>query len=377
VILDNVPPENERTGDSMKGRTALAVFAVAAAALAGVAAGKGTSGSSTGAGTVFLPNPVADLQNESLTDQKDADYAALQPAYHNVTLTHLDGSGTLTGDWAQIVSETGDPARSTTNTFTYHRTDDRFEQVMAYYWITEAQKYIQSLGFGTGKFPPVNMQSQRVRINQLGYDNSFATDHPVDELRFGKGGVDDAEDAEVILHEYGHAIHFSQNFSFASEEAGAISEGFGDYRAADVSNLVAPTPDPACVADWDSVSYTRTVPHCLRRVDENLHYPGGPGRRGARRRPDLVAGAVGHPWRTGPREGRHDHPERAVRLPRDDHDRPGAKHGRVRESALRQRGGRGRHEGLRQPRDSLTGGAAAGLRSRPADLLVTSRRRSG
>jgi zinc metalloprotease ZmpB len=222
---------------------------------------------------VFLPNPVADLQNESLTDQKDADYAALQPAYHNVTLTNLDGSGTLTGDWAQVVSETGDPARSSTDTFSYHRNDDRFEQVMAYYWITEAQKYIQSLGFGTGKYPPVNMQSQSVRINQLGYDNSFATDHPKDELRFGKGGVDDAEDAEVILHEYGHAIHFSQNFAFASEEADAISEGFGDYWAADVSNIVAPTPDPACVADWDSTSYTSTVPHCLRRVDTNLHYP--------------------------------------------------------------------------------------------------------
>jgi Zn-dependent metalloprotease len=26
----------------------------------------------------------------------------------------------------------------------------------------------------------------------------------------------------------------------------------------------------ACVADWDSVSYTSTVPHCLRRVDTNL-----------------------------------------------------------------------------------------------------------
>ena len=257
----------------MKGRTTLAVLAAAAAVLTGVAAGKSPSGSSTGVGTVFLPSPVAELQNQSLTDQKDADYAALQPAYHNVTLTNLDGSGTLTGDWAQVVSETGDPARSATNTFTYHRNDDRFEQVMAYYWITEAQKYIQSLGFGTGKFPPVNMKSQRLRINQLGYDNSFATDHPVDELRFGKGGVDDAEDAEVILHEYGHAIHFSQNFSFASEEAGAISEGFGDYWAADVSNIVAPTPDPACVADWDSVSYTATVPHCLRRVDTSLHYP--------------------------------------------------------------------------------------------------------
>jgi Zn-dependent metalloprotease len=113
----------------------------------------------------------------------------------------------------------------------------------------------------------------------LGQDNSFATDHPKNELRFGKGGVDDAEDAEVILHEYGHAIHFSQNFSFASEEAGAISEGFADYWAVTVSDVVAqslgvPELEPLpCVADWDSTSYTRTVPHCLRRVDTDLHYP--------------------------------------------------------------------------------------------------------
>jgi hypothetical protein len=256
----------------LKGRIILSGL-IATAALTGIATAGGAAKSSTGTGTVFFPNPVAQLQDQSLTDQKDADYAALQPAYRNVTLTDLDGSGTLTGAWAQVVSETGVPARSATNTFTYHRNDDRFEQVMAYYWVTQAQRYIQSLGFGTGKYPPVNKQSQRLRINQYGQDNSFATDHPVDELRFGKGGVDDAEDAEVILHEYGHAIHFSQNFSFASEEAGAISEGFGDYWAADVTNNLAPTPDPACVADWDSVSYTSTVPHCLRRVDTNLHYP--------------------------------------------------------------------------------------------------------
>jgi len=257
-------------------RRSITLAAVLAAAFfaAVASATKPPSGSSTGVGTVFWPNPVASLQDESLTDQKDADYAALQPAYKNVTLTNLDGSGYLVGDWAQVYSETGDPAYSPTNTFTYHRHDDRFEQVMAYYWITEAQKYIQSLGFGTGKYPPVNKQSQKVRINQLGYDNSFATTQPVDELRFGKGGVDDAEDAEVILHEYGHAIHFSQGFAFASEEAGAISEGFGDYWAVDVTNVLAPTPDAPCVADWDSTSYTRTVPHCLRRVDGNLHYPG-------------------------------------------------------------------------------------------------------
>ena len=142
---------------------------------------------------------------------------------------------------------------------------------MAYYWITEAQKYIQRLGFGNA-LRPINMKSQAVRINQWGQHNSFATDKQ-DEIRFGKGGV---EDAEVILHEYGHAIHFSQSPTFyTSVESGSIGEGFSDYWAVTVSNVIAPTPDSACVADWDSVSYTSGTVHCLRRVDTNLHYPQG------------------------------------------------------------------------------------------------------
>ena len=250
------------------------MLAAAVAALVTIPSAWGTgpsSNSSTGTARVFLPNPVADLQDESLTDQKDADYPALQPAYHTAKLTNLDGSGFLCGAWACVYSETGNRAYSQTNTFSYNRHQDEFEQSMAYYWITEAQKYIQGLGFGVWR-RPINMQSQLVRINQLGVDNSFATTQPRTELRFGKGGVDDAEDAEVILHEYGHAIHFSQNFDFGGE-GGAISEGFGDYWAVTVSDHIAPTPDEPCVADWDSVSYTSRVPHCLRRVDTNLHYP--------------------------------------------------------------------------------------------------------
>jgi hypothetical protein len=235
-------------------------------------------GSSNGLGSVFVPNPVQQLGNESLTDQKDSDAAVPASAYHDVTLTNLDGSGYLSGDWATVVSETGNPAYSPTNTFQYTRSDDRFEQVMAYYWVTQSELYLQSLGFGKW-LPPVDMQPQRVRIDQYGADNSFTTDHPVLEVRLGKGGVDDAEDGEVILHELGHAIHFSQGFAFASNEAGAISEGFGDYWAVTVGDVVRSADgvvsrEPlACVADWDSVSYTSTVPHCLRRVDTDLHYP--------------------------------------------------------------------------------------------------------
>jgi hypothetical protein len=258
---------------------ALGLGLVLAAVLATTAdAAKPAPGTRTGVGSVFVPNPVQSLGDELLTDQKDSDAAVPAAAYHDVTLTNLDGSGFLRGDYANVISETGKPAFSPTNTFRYTRHQDEFEQVMAYYWITQAQRYIHALGFGeTGR--PIDDRPQNVRINQWGADNSFATDHPKNELRFGKGGVDDAEDAEVILHEYGHAIHFAQNFSFASEEAGAISEGFGDYWAVTVSDVVSqrlgvPEREPLpCVADWDSTSYTSTVPHCLRRVDLNLHYP--------------------------------------------------------------------------------------------------------
>jgi hypothetical protein len=244
----------------------------------GAMAAKPGPGASTGVGSVFVPNPVQSLGDQSLTDQKDADAAVPDAAYHDVSLTNLDGSGFLRGDYATVVSETGNPAHSPTNTFRYTRHQDEFEQVMAYYWITEAQKYIQSLGFGSS-LRAIDNRPQAVRINQWGQDNSFATDHPKNELRFGKGGVDDAEDAEVILHEYGHALHFAQNFDFGSAQAGAISEGFSDYWAVTVTEVVsnrlgvaalAPVP---CVADWDAVSYTSTVPHCLRRVDTDLHYP--------------------------------------------------------------------------------------------------------
>jgi zinc metalloprotease ZmpB len=231
---------------------------------------------STAPAQVFAPNPVADLGIETLTDQKDADYFSADPvlrkAYHPVTLTNLDDSGTLTGDYAKVISETGKAATGTS--FKYTRDQDQFEQVMAYYWVTRAQLYIQSLGFGS-TLRDVNKRQQLLRINQFGGDNSFYREGTGKlTITLGKGGVDDAEDAEVIVHEYGHSVQDNQVPGFGSSpDAGAIGEGFGDYLAVTVSAHEAPTADEPCVADWDSTSYTSTVPHCLRRVDGNKHYP--------------------------------------------------------------------------------------------------------
>jgi len=228
-------------------------------------------------GMVFMENPVVSSGDTSLRDNKDADSAVLNSQRVSVPLAFLDDSGFLHGRYAYVVSETGDPAFETDCTYNYTRHDDRFEQVMAYYWVTTSQLYLRSLGFDGDTFPEVNADAQRIRLNQLGYDNSFATTHPRDELRFGKGGVDDAEDGDVILHELGHQIHFSQSATFfGSDEAGAISEGFGDYWAYTVTQAVVGSQfDDACIAKWDATSYDHTPANgiCLRRLDANLTYP--------------------------------------------------------------------------------------------------------
>src|SRR5690242_11496789 len=92
--------------------TALALVLVSSLSAAG-------TNRSTGTAQVFVPNPVQSLGDENLTDQKDSDAAVPAAAYYKVTLTNLDGSGYLRGDWANVRSETGKPAYSPTNTFVY------------------------------------------------------------------------------------------------------------------------------------------------------------------------------------------------------------------------------------------------------------------
>jgi hypothetical protein len=238
-------------------------------------AAKGGSGSSTGSARIFMVNPVQSSGNQGLTDQNDSATAVPDSEYAVATLRNLDGSGYLRGAWVNVQSATGTPAFSTSNTFLYDRSQDQFEQVMAYFWVNQAQEYLQSLGFDGVHLPGIVHESFDVKIDQYGGDNSYQTDKPY-RVRLGKGGVDDAEDAEVIVHEYGHAVHASQVPGFGqSEEAGSIGEAWGDYFAVSVG-LAAATQygwpvkaDPSCPMDWDATSYT-DAPHCIRSFHTDM-----------------------------------------------------------------------------------------------------------
>jgi hypothetical protein len=215
-----------------------------------------------GRGSVFDPNPVVSEQNEKLTDMNDKNQNALFLAQKNVILRNLDGSGKLNGAYVNIKEGNGGLAQSKTNTFVYQRANNKFEQVMVYYHINQAQEYIQQLGF-----KDANNESQDFSVDTIRDDNSFY-DPSTDMITTGDGGVDDAEDAEVIWHEYGHAIQDDIVPGYgASEQAGAIGEGFGDYWAVTMSVPVSKGFNLPCVMDWDATSYTTNEPHCLRRTD--------------------------------------------------------------------------------------------------------------
>ncbi len=222
----------------------------------------------TGRGRVFDPNPVVSLQRPDLRDRRDQTTRALRRAYVVVDLPRLRRGRGLVGRWAQLTNR--DLAESRTNRYIYTRTQERFEQVVAYHGAHEAQAYLQRLGF-----TDANAESQRLLTNRETFDNSFYNPR-ADLISFGSGGVDDAEDVEIIWHEYAHAMQDDQVPDFGrSPQAGAIGEGFGDYFAVTMSeprstrSRVTPL---SCVGDWDAVSYDRTRPHCLRRVDTRLQF---------------------------------------------------------------------------------------------------------
>lgn len=217
-------------------------------------------------GHVFRPNPVVAEGNPGLQDQDDSAAAVPASAYSRVELPGLDGSGFLTGTFADT-SPGSDRAHEPDGAFVYDRSDPRFEEVMVYYHLDFAQRYFQSLGFDN-----VNNRVQAVDAHGIPQDNSFYSP-ATKQLTFGTGGVDDAEDAEIIWHEYGHSTQDDQVPGWGSGgHARAMGEAFGDYLGAAVSERMNGF-QTACIGDWDGVAYSQDDPPCLRRVDGTKHFP--------------------------------------------------------------------------------------------------------
>jgi len=187
-----------------------------------------------GRGMVFKPNPIVSSGLATFKDNNNANSIALNKQRVSVVLQDLDNSGTLSGTYATTKpTRTFKRALSKTRVFNFLRSDNRFEEVMAYHYVTEPSRYIQSLGFDMKSI--FDGRALPIDVNFANIENAFF-DPLEKQLLFGNGGVDTAEDATVIVHEFGHALldHQAPNFDTGNgyTEGGAIHEGFGDYLAA-------------------------------------------------------------------------------------------------------------------------------------------------
>jgi subtilisin-like proprotein convertase family protein len=219
------------------------------------AVGRSAGLRASGTGTVFDPDPRTTLQDDNLQDTSPS--SAFTAAYFTRPLQDITlsaGVYSLTGPWVSIIdwdTPSTAPSTTTTGNWTAVRGNNAFNDAMTYYQIDQSQRYMQSLGF-TGA---TGIQEGSIGVDTDGFqgaDNSFYQPSS-NRLSFGHGCVDDSEDADVMLHEYGHAINYGINSSWGGGDMGAMGEGFGDYWAGSYSysTLHGDTYHPEWVFSWD------------------------------------------------------------------------------------------------------------------------------
>ncbi len=174
----------------------------------------------------------AQLQSKNFKANFNGSVFSLENQY--IQLADLDNNGTL-------------PVTVSSPVFNYDRSQTGFEDVNAFYHMNRIRDYVNALGFTSA--------NALVKADPHGgtNDNSFFT--TPNSLYFGTGGVDDAEDADVVVHEYTHFISFNANNvggnnSNIGSERQSVDEGTCDYIAASYSKNID-TYNWSWVYNWD------------------------------------------------------------------------------------------------------------------------------
>lgn len=242
-----------------------------------------------GSALVFDPDPlttagsgyVPPFTAGSSADEYDAAIPELNAQRAEVTLFDLtagsDGLHRLIGPYVEI---TGDPwvggssynvpAEEDPHAFRYGRENDFFEAVMAYYHIDASRRYAQSLDIGR------EVQDGPILVNPHGLGRDDLSYYYPDQnaIAFGTGGIDDAEDAFVIWHEYGHALmEYGSPGIRSTLEGQALHEGWADYWAASyvrskIESAGVPFRDWRNLFFWDGNETWNG-----RRIDHTGRYP--------------------------------------------------------------------------------------------------------
>lgn len=223
---------------------------------------------------LFDPSPLARLDDwRTLEQPPRAGSGNVRSArlpgpetYRAVTLRDLPASRRLDG--ARVSTALTRGRVRLTAPFTQPAEHRGFEEVMAWYHVDAAMRYVESLGYRGARrvfLKPLLVDARGTTEDNSWYSPGLRT------LTFGTGGIDDAEDGETIVHEFGHALQDVICPGFGqSAEAAAMGEGFGDYLAGSMFAARKPAALRDCVMSWDSFETSEDEPPALRRLDSGL-----------------------------------------------------------------------------------------------------------
>ncbi|MDL5048902.1 T9SS type A sorting domain-containing protein [Oscillatoria amoena NRMC-F 0135] len=194
---------------------------------------------------VYDPDPLTTanvVYGGAYSNNGGQDNAQLQAQLKKRTVrVDLLGDSMILANSSFYINEISSPVWPPTrvhisDTFKFSRNHFSFGETNAFYHLNTHKAYIHSLGY-TG-LPGYRLQVDAHAFN--GAENSKFTpgDNPP-SLQFGDGGIPDAEDAEVVIHEFGHAISHgaSPNSAFGHERV-ALDEGLGDYFAVSYTKAI-------------------------------------------------------------------------------------------------------------------------------------------
>jgi hypothetical protein len=191
---------------------------------------------------VFLVNPLntaKQVYGSPYIDSNDLDVPQLnaERKWVNMNVHFENGTFSLKTDrysFGQISNPVTAPTTTQSDTFSFLRSQYQFEDVNAFYHITNMSDYVDALGFESAL-------PNKLVIDAHGYNNgdfsSFNYGVTPVELEFGEGGVDDAEDGEIVVHEFSHALsYFAGGDSYENgRDRAAMEEGNADYFSASYS----------------------------------------------------------------------------------------------------------------------------------------------
>ncbi|MDR1122166.1 MAG: M36 family metallopeptidase [Dysgonamonadaceae bacterium] len=213
---------------------------------------------------IFNPNPINTAQtvygsSSYYKDNNDATNSSLNAqlqiaVLYNIKLANgiysLQGKNCIIADIENPMGHNLQPVITTSGGvtgFNYARNQTEFEAIMCYFHVDAARKRMLELGYNASGLDSIKVDPHGLN----GADNSHYVPS-ANYLAFGDGGVDDAEDADVIWHEYGHAIQNNLGVGNMSSvgETMSLKEGSSDYWAVSYKRSLS-SYNWWLFADWD------------------------------------------------------------------------------------------------------------------------------